>query len=93
MAEDTFSDDQLQSIAKRLADELVEKRRAQWVDPETHYRHHQWVKLRLENEKSRRDLVNKIILSACIWAIPLIIGWVAMNSWHAVIAAIRAAVQ
>jgi hypothetical protein len=93
MAEDTLSDEQLDSIANRLADELIQRRRAQWVDPETHSQHHQWVEGRLQAESERKQLINKIILSACIWTIPLILLWVASSFWHSFLDAIGAGLK
>lgn len=93
MPESVLTQEDINSIAKALADDLVQKRRLQWVDPETHYQHHQWVLARMEREKERRELANKIIQSACIWAIPLILVWAASSFWDSILQAVRAGLQ
>jgi len=79
----------IEAIAKQLADNLVEKRRLQWVDPETHYQHHQFVGDQITRMKNLEKLKHKILLSACIWAIPFVLIWLATSFWESILSAIR----
>lgn len=85
-----LNDAEVEAVAEKLASNLMEKRRLQWVDPETHYQHHQFVGGQILRMKNLERLKTKIVMSACIWAIPLILVWVASSFWHSIISAIKA---
>ena len=80
-------------IAAKVADELSTRKRAQWVDPETHMQHHQHVAVLIRREADLAELRKKIIYSACMWAVPLICAFVLSSSWQAVLRAIKGALR
>lgn len=88
-----LENEELDYIAEKLADELIEKRKALWVDPETHYKHHEWVASKIDDEKNRKELVNKIIQAHVLLVIPIIVFWTLSVFWDAIVDAIRAAIQ
>lgn len=49
-----LTDDEINAIAKQMADTLTQQRRLQWVDPETHYQHHEWVEQRRQEDERRQ---------------------------------------
>lgn len=65
----------IEAIASKTADELSTRKRAQWVDPETHQEHHTWVSRQLKRETEYSELRQKILTSACIWAIPIVLAF------------------
>lgn len=84
----TLTDEQEDRIADKLADRLMSAKRAQWIDPETHSEHHEWVRGRINNEAELRELKKRIVLSACIWAVPLILAFIASALWREIAASI-----
>jgi len=64
-------DPALDKIADMLADKLTSSKRAQWIDPETHSEHHSFVGKQIQRESDLMELRQRIVMSACIWAIPL----------------------
>lgn len=85
----TLTDEQEDRIADKLADRLMSAKRAQWIDPETHSEHHEWVRGRISSEAELRDLKKRIVMSACIWAVPLILAFIASALWREIVASIK----
>ena len=85
-----LTDDEINAIAKQMADTLTQQRRLQWVDPETHYQHHEWVEQRRQEDERRREFRNKVIQSATIWAVIIACGYAAKTMWIAFVGAIKA---
>lgn len=88
-----MSAEQLDKIAARVADELTDRKRALWVEPETHHRHHAWVDSKIVDEEEIKALKKKIIESAVIWAVPIIIGFVVSIFWDGLLAFIKQAAR
>jgi len=82
-------------IAERTATLLAEKKRAHWVDPEIHAEHHSWTSLQITAQDRRREfwegVRQKIVASAAIWALPILIGAIALVSWEWFIGRVREA--
>lgn len=83
----TLTDDQLDVIAEKTAERMISAKRAQWIDPETHHEHHEWVKTRITDAEHWREAKRRIALSACIWAVPIIIGFIAVSVWRQIVSA------
>lgn len=66
---------EIQAIAEQTADRLAARNRADWVDPETHTKHHRWLATQMKREADFVELRQKIMTSACIWAIPIILAF------------------
>ena len=49
---------QLDQLAEALAQKLMNERRARWVDPETHYEHHRFIKHLKDDEARRAELLD-----------------------------------
>lgn len=79
----------VERIADTLATKIMDSKRAQWVDPETHADHHDWVKGRMASEKDIRELKKRIVMSACIWAVPLILAFLASAVWRDIVRLIK----
>lgn len=80
--------DDIDRIAEKLSVCLIESRKARWVDPDTHAAHHEWAAVKMSSEAEWRAMRLRVIESAAIWAIPIIIGFVATAIWHESIARI-----
>lgn len=80
-------------LAKKVVDELTTRKRAQWVDPETHFEHHRHVATLMQREADMSELKKKIIYSACLWALPLLLMWVASSFWQSIVRAIHGAMR
>lgn len=80
-------------LASRIADELSTRKRAQWVDPETHMQHHQHVAVLIRREEELTELKKKILYSACMWAIPLIFAFVLSSFWQSIVKIFRGALR
>jgi hypothetical protein len=78
----------IDELANKVADRMMSAKRAQWVDPETHANHHEWIKGKQAFESDIKALKRRIIMSACIWAVPLILAFAASALWRSVVAAI-----
>lgn len=77
----TLSSEELDRVAEILAEKLFNEKRALWIDPEHHHAQHQWIHSKMLDEEEMRKLRRKIIESAVIWAVPLIVGFVCMIFW------------
>lgn len=74
-------EEEIDLLAQKVAEELDKKTRAFWVEPETHFTHHQYVTAQIDRQRDRNELRNQVIKSACIWALPIVIGWFVAASW------------
>lgn len=87
---DRLHPDDVAQISKQVAEQMIAQKNAYWIDPETHARDHALIsRIRGEREESRQ-FRTKIIQSAAIWALVIVIGWVAVTLWQAVSDGIRA---
>ena len=78
----SLSDEELAQFANRVAEEIAGKRRAQWIDPQTHHEHHEWVKIQKSREEEFKALRQKIITSACLWAVPIVCAFILSVFWR-----------
>jgi hypothetical protein len=78
----------LDELADKVADKIMAAKRAYWVDPETHADHHDWVRAKKAGEEEFKQLRRRIILSACIWAVPIILAFIVSAIWRDVVARI-----
>ena len=78
-----------EQLAEVVANRIMSAKRAQWVDPETHSEHHDWIKQKVAEEEDLRLLRRRIIASACIWAVPLIMAFLASAFWRELIRLIK----
>lgn len=66
------------------------------ISQHTHAEDHRWVKLQRTNEKEKdlelRELKRRILRSACIWAIPFIIGFLFTAIYHETISIVGKAI-
>jgi hypothetical protein len=85
--------DEIDLIAGKVADELASRKRAQWVDPETHSDHHRHVAGLIQREADMTELRKKITYSACIWAVPFILLWVASAFWQSIMRAVQVSLK
>lgn len=76
-------DSQLDDIADRITDRILAKRRELWVDPETHYSDHQWIEEQKQEQAERRAFRRKVINSVTIWAVIIVIGFMATATFKA----------
>lgn len=81
----------VEAIASAVESKLVQSSRIRWVDPESHYDHHKWITRQISRERDYAQLREKILTSACIWAIPLILGFVGVSVWREVVKQITGA--
>lgn len=78
----------LEALSDMTADKILEKRRALWIDPESHYNDHAWIKtLRTEREE-RRKAWNKIIQSALLWALLVALAFLGKAVYNEVVHAL-----
>lgn len=76
-----LSAEQIDRVAELLAEKLFNEKRALWIEPEQHHAQHQWIQSKMLDEEEMRKLRRKIIESAVIWAVPLIVGFICMVFW------------
>lgn len=79
----SLTPEEIDAIALKTSEHMTDKKRAQWVDPDTHAEHHDWVKRQMVSEEEKRKIKQKIIQSAIVWAAPICLGFVATALWHA----------
>lgn len=80
-------------IATKVADELVDRKRARWIEPEIHAQHHGHVSTWIQRESDLTELKKKIIYSACMWAVPLIIAFVLSSFWQSIVRVLKGALR
>lgn len=80
-----LSPDDKSALADIIRDQLQELRLNHWIEPELHARHHAWVNSKVRREADLRKAVRKIALSACIWAVPILLAFLGSAIWHAAI--------
>jgi len=84
-----LSDSATERIAQQLAVELTKHKQAHWVESELHYQDHQWIKDRREYEKEHKIVKSKIIQSAIVWALIIIMGFLVKTVWKAFITTVK----
>lgn len=91
----TLTPEDVEALATRTADVLTERKRAHWVDPQLHAEHHSWTAVQIQAELDRtefwRGVRQKILVSAAIWSLPILLGAVMLASWEWFIDRIREA--
>ncbi len=81
--------DDVRAISQQLAEQMVEHKRAYWIDSEKHAKDHALVdRIRIEREEGRQ-FRRKIMQSATIWAVILLLGWVGVTLWQALSDSLR----
>ena len=89
----SLSDDDATKVASLIADELTTKKRAQWIDPETHSDHHAWIGDKQKNEQEWKKFRSKVLESSVGWAVPLVLMFICVAMWHELENIIRAALK
>lgn len=69
---------------RRIATESVA------MDLQEHTEDHRWTRGKREGEAELAKLKRKILASACIYAVPLILGFVLVSVWHEFVAKLAA---
>jgi hypothetical protein len=77
-----LSPDDIETIAERTVAMLAGAKRIHWVDPEVHADDHGWVAVQRKREQDFIELRQKILTSACIWAVPIILAFVLSAFWR-----------
>lgn len=77
--------DDKDALATVIREQLQELRLNHWIEPELHARHHAWVNAKVRREADLRKALKKIALSACIWAVPILLAFLGGAIWHAVV--------
>lgn len=72
----------IELIAAKTVDLLAGAKRAHWVEPEIHAHDHVWIGAQRKREQDFIALRQKIITSACIWAVPIILAFVLSSIWR-----------
>jgi hypothetical protein len=84
-----ISSDDINQIAEQITCKLVDQKRALWVDAETHHQDHEWVKLKRLDEEEYRAFRRKVIQSASVWALIIVLGFVASVFWDYFLEVVR----
>lgn len=69
-----YSDDEIKRIVEGVVKELLESKRALWVDPETHHLHHQFLNDLMDKHKDaewRRDRIRDRVLGGVLISVIL----------------------
>lgn len=82
----------IDAIADQTANKLAARNRADWVDPETHTRQHRWLAGQMKKEADFVELRQKIMTSACIWAIPIILSFTLLAVGRELLRVIKAGI-
>lgn len=77
-----LTDEQAEEIAERVARKIMEEKRAAWIDSETHAKHHNWVKNKMQDEDDWRAMRKRIIESSLAWALPIFITAMCTALWQ-----------
>lgn len=83
-----MTDDDIRRLASAVAGKINTG-----VDPAQHARDHVWIQARRRAERDWQELRRKVITSAAIWALPLVIGFVAAALWGKIVQVLAAAVS
>jgi hypothetical protein len=90
---DDLTDKDAAKLARMIVDEMTERKRAHWIEPEIHSKHHNHVAVLIRREEDLAELKKKIIYSACMWAVPLIIAFMLSSFWGSLVKAIKGALR
>lgn len=63
------------------------------MDLQAHSEDHRYTRTKREGEAELRRLKNKILASMCIWAVPLVLTYIAVTLWKDVVGKIAALVK
>lgn len=75
---------------EQLTDKLAEKLRSKRAIPnDKHDAHHEWVENQIKEEADNREFKKKIIQSSTIWALPALLGFLALMLWKGFLLAIK----
>lgn len=83
-----MTDDDIRRLASAVAGKINIG-----VDHAQHARDHAWIQARRRAERDWQELRRKVIASAAIWALPLVIGFVAAALWGKIVQVLAAAVS
>lgn len=72
---------------RRIAEESIA------MDLQEHTEDHRWARSKREGEAEIAKLKRKILASACIYAVPLILGFVLISVWHEFVAKLAAVLK
>lgn len=87
----SLTEEEMDAIADRITTSIIAKRKEMWVDPETHYNDHQWIEGQKKDQEERQAYRRKVINSLTIWALFLVVGFIASAIWKSVIDALKTA--
>lgn len=79
----------IDEIASKVAEKL-ESKIASAVDHDRHHDHHEWIESQLEKEKEYQALRKKLIVSACLWTIPIILAFTLSAFWNELLSVLKA---
>lgn len=68
--------------ARAIAAEVVSELHGARIDPAQHAADHRWVQEKRKAQAEWATLRRKIVTSSAIWAIPLLLGFLAVASWE-----------
>ncbi len=88
-----LSSEEISAIARETAQNLTAEYKQLWIDRETHYHDHIWIAEQKRRQEDWAAFKRKIISSAAIWALILLLGFIGMSTWQSVIGAAKAAMQ
>lgn len=86
-----LSAEDIDQLAAILMVKMFDEKRARWIEPEEHHEQHQWIRSKMLDENEMRKLRRKIIESAVIWAVPIIIGFVCAVFWDGLLQMLKRA--
>jgi hypothetical protein len=72
---------------RRIAEESIA------MDLQEHTEDHRWTRTKREGEAELARLKRKILASACIYAVPLILGFILVSVWHEFVAKLAAVLK
>lgn len=85
----SLDQEDINAIAAKTSEYMIANKKLQWVDPETHATHHDWIKQKLIDEEEARKVRQKIIQSAIVWVVPICLSFVGFALWQAFKTAIK----
>lgn len=87
-----LSEVEIDAIASRTAHHLSAEYKQLWIDREAHYQDHMWIGVERRRQEEVQQFRRKVANSVTIWAVILVIGFVAMASWRSVLDVIKQSV-
>jgi hypothetical protein len=80
--------EEVEAIAEATAKAMMEQKRAKWLDPESHSKQHDWVAAKMKAEQKKEEFRAKVLQSATIWALILVMGFLASALWEKFVSSI-----